>query len=209
MSNEIRETLFGDMPLSQWPGDPIDDEPWASFVAARDALGAGDVAGASRLWQEVVSRPSLESRHYLQAWHFLRGVGVEPGEDVARQLFGVVVEVPMGGGLDLLAAYADHTARYFNHSGAAVVWDRPDSRLDELVNALLAAGQAVVDQIGPWQGERPGAPQPGRLRLNFLTPQGLHLGEASFQVLASDAMAGPVVAAALALLDALTQVDEP
>ncbi len=208
VSNEIRQTLFGDMSLNQWPGDHVEDEPWTSFVRARDALAAGDATAARHLWQAIISRPSLESRHHLQAWHFLREVGVEPEEDVARQLLGVVVEVPMGSGLDLLAVYADKTARYFNHAGSAVVWDRPDSRVDEPVGALLAASQTVVDHIGPWSGERPEAPQPGRLRLNFLTPQGLRFGEGPFNVLASDPMAGPVVRAALILLETLTQMDE-
>ena len=64
-----------------------------------------------------------------------------------------------------------------------------------------------MDQIGPWDGERPHPPNPGRIRLNFLTPLGLHLGEAPFEVLASDALAGPAVSAGLTLLDALTQLD--
>jgi hypothetical protein len=208
VSDEIRHTLFGDMSLSQWPHESVAGEPWTSFVQARDALAAGDVATAGRLWQAIASNPNLESRHYLQAWHFLRGVGIEPAEDVARQLLGVVLEVHMDGGLDLLAAYADGTARYYNHSGAAVVWDRPDATLDEPVSGLLAAAQAVVDRIGPWSGERPDAPNPGRVRLNFLTPSGLHLGEAPFEVLAADPMAGPVVAAGLVLLDALTRLDD-
>jgi hypothetical protein len=208
VSDKIRHTLFGDMSLSQWPHDSVAGEPWTSFVQARDALAAGDDATAGRLWQAIISNPNLESRHYLQAWHFLRGVGIRPAEDVAKQLLGVVLEVPMGDGLDLLAAYADGTARYFNHSGAAVAWDRPDEALDEAVSDLLTAAQAVVDRIGPWSGERPDAPNPGRVRLNFLTPSGLHLGEAPFEVLASDPMAGPVVAAGLVLLDALTQLDD-
>ncbi len=208
MSDEIRDTLFGDVSLSHWPHDSVAGEPWRSFVQARDALAAGDVATAGDLLQAIISSPNLESRHYLQAWHFLRGSGIEPAEDVAKQLLGVVLEVHMGSGLDLLAAYADGTARYFNHSGSAVVWDRPDAALDEPVTDLLAAAQAVVDRIGPWSGERPDPPNPGRVRLNFLTPLGLHLGEAPFEVLASDPMAGPVVAAGLVLLDALTQLDD-
>jgi hypothetical protein len=196
------------MPLNQWPADSVADEPWTSFVQARDALAVGDVTGARHLWQAITSRPDLHSRHYLQAWHFLRGVGVEPSPSVAGQLLGVVLEVPMGGGLDLLAVYADGTARYFNHSGSSVIWDRPDARLDQPVGDLLTAGQAVVDQIGRWSGERPEPPNPGTIRLNFLTPLGLHFGEAPFSVLASDPTAGPVVAAGLVLLDGLTKLAE-
>lgn len=58
-------------------------------------------------------------------------------------------------GLDLLAAYSDHSARYYNYSGAGVVWEHPDTSLDSPIDELLAAARQVVEMIGPWQGARP------------------------------------------------------
>lgn len=201
----MRDMLFGDVPMEEWPeGDPA-HEPLASFVRARRAAEEGDRAAAVEIWRRITATPELEARHYLQAWHFLRDSGVQPDETVAKRLHGVVIEVPVGSGLDLLAAYSDRTARYFNHAGAAVVWDRPDDRLDSTIDALLEAGERVVARIGPWEGERPDPPGAGRIRLNLLTPSGLHLGEAPFDALAADPLGGPVVSAGLVLMQALME----
>ncbi len=112
----IRDTIFGDMPLSDWPDDwtPA-DEPWASFVGARDALRRRNEEEALRLWRRVTDIPNLESRHYLQAWHFLRQEGIQPPPDKSASLYGVVIEmaIPSAGVdlLDILAVYADGSAR--------------------------------------------------------------------------------------------------
>ena len=50
--------------------------------------------------------------------------GCRPPEK-AQDVLGVVVEVAMEKGLDLVAGYADHHARY-NYSGAAIVWERTE-----------------------------------------------------------------------------------
>lgn len=202
---ELRDTLFGDLPLSEWPPDssPAEGEPWDSFVAARRALESNDPHAAVAPLRRVLSTPGLESRHHLQAWHALRAVGERPDEGEAKRLYGVVLEVPMPDGLDLLAAYEDGTARYYNYSGAGVVWERPDASLDPAVSALLEAGRALVAQIGPWEGERPPAPQGGDVRVSLLTPSGLHLGEGPFDAVASDQLGGPTIAAATRLMQEL------
>ena len=123
--------------------------------------------------------------------------------DQANHVAGVVVEVGLEGGLDLLAAYDDHTARYYNYSGAGVVWEHPDASLDAAIDALLARGQVICQQIGPWEGERPGPPPRGDMRISLLTPLGLHFGQAPHEVLARDPLAGPLVAAATSLMQQL------
>src|SRR4051812_36577278 len=84
----IRDTLFGDLPLEQWPADAsrASGEPWASFVAARDALAGGRADDAIAAWTQITEMPDLESRHYLQAWHFLRAQGQRPDGSLAKQL---------------------------------------------------------------------------------------------------------------------------
>jgi hypothetical protein len=100
----------------------------------------------------VTRMQSAESRHHLQAWHFLRELGRTPPHGIDKQVLGVVVEVGMDRGLDLLAAYADRTVRYYNYSGAAAVWERPNGSLDGLVDAVLEAARAILPQIGPRTG---------------------------------------------------------
>lgn len=202
----IREVLFGDLPFSEWPNESLPkpyDEPWLSFARARDQLTAGDREGAKQTLARILAMPDLESRHYLQGWHFLRGLGEQPPAAEAKRLYGVVVEVAMPEGLDILVAYADRTARYFNYTGAGVVWERPDDSLDRNIDDLLEAGQAVAEQIGPWEKERPAPPAKDQARINLLVPSGLHFGQGSFDVLARDAMGGPVIASATQLMQAL------
>jgi hypothetical protein len=205
---EIRDTLFGDMPLEQWPpGGPgaASGEPWTSFVSVRRRLEGNDKAGAITLLRDIAGRRELEARHTLQAWHFLRELGVAPEPAIAKQVLGVVVEVGLPEGLDLLAAYADHSARYFNHGGGAVIWEAPDASLTPLIQQLLGAGERVANAIGPWEQPRPPAPPEGHARLSMLTPSGLHFGQAPFNVLASDGMAGPLLMLATQLMQQLIE----
>src|SRR5215472_12275269 len=133
---ELHETLFGDMPLGSWVPEPHPgDEPWASLAMARDALAAGASPVAIEHLKAVTAMAGLESRHYLEAWHALRELDVLVPADVSKLVLGVVVEVSLPEGLDVLAAYADGSARYLNWSGAAVVWDAPDGRFQSEIEA--------------------------------------------------------------------------
>jgi hypothetical protein len=206
-AEELRDTLFGDMPLNAWPADdePATEVPWSLFVQARADLEAGRLPDAARNWMNVLEQPGLETRHYLQAWHFLKDVGVTPSGAEGNPVLGVVVEVALHEGLDVLAAYDDRTARYYNYSGAGVVWDRPDNSLDAQIDALIAASNDVVAQIGPWDGERPPAPPRGHMRLSFLTPARLHFGQGPAEALFGDQIAGHVLQLAIVLMDDLIQ----
>ena len=203
--NPIRETLFGDMPSEEWPRDDASAEifPWSAFVSARSHLAAGRKSDAIACWRQILQQSGLESRQYLQAWHFLRQQGEQPPPEIARQVLGVVVEVPMREGLDMLAAYSDHTARYYNYSGAAVIWEHPDASLDPGIDQLLEASRQVVARIGPWEGARPAPPPFGSARLSFLTPSGLHFGQGPMNALANDPLGGRVLNLASGLMSAL------
>ena len=206
----VRDALFADGPLESWPvGEHADREPWATFVTARRYVAAGDIGSAVFGWQRVVGMPGLEARHYVQAWTFLRQYGgVRPAPAEAKRLLGVVVEVDRGpAGLDLLAAYPERTARFNAGTGGGIAWERPDPTLDAPIGALLDAAKAVLDRIGPWTQPRLPPPPPDHIRLNFLAPSGLHFGQAPFAVFEQDALAGPVVRAATALLQELMAVN--
>jgi hypothetical protein len=206
-SHSLRDTLFGDLPLDVWAGTntPTSPAPWNLFAKSRDNLAAGRTGDAIDNWRKVLSTPGLESRHYLQAWHFLRGHNTSPTPNHAKDILGVIVEVGMPEGLDLLAAYPDHSARYYNYSGAGVIWEHPDSSLNKPINALLSAAAAVVSRIGPWDKPRPAPPPPDQVRLNFLTPSGLHFGQAAITTMQQDPLGGPTFAAATQLMIAMTK----
>jgi hypothetical protein len=198
--------LFGELAPDAYPPAAMADsleEPWISFAAAREALEAGRTLEAIGLWRGIVAMENLESRHYVQTWHFLRAHGVKPPPEIAKTMLGVVVEVGVVGGLDLLAAYPDHTAQYYNFSGRSVLWDHPDASLDEPINALLAAGAQVLAAINPWSHARPAPPSAGHVRINLLSPVGLHFGEGPMQMIGAEPLARPTFAAATILMQQL------
>jgi hypothetical protein len=206
--SEIRDLLFADATIAAWrakDGQSETAEPWASFAAARAALEIGDTEKAVSALQSIAASNAQASRQCLQAWHFLRQLGVQPAADRAKQVMGVVLEVQMRTGLDTLAAYADHTARYINHGGRLIVWEATGKDMDQRVDALLHAGQHVANAIGPWKEPRRGPPPKGHVRLSMLTPLGLHFGEGPFEILSADPMGGPVIAAGTVLMQALIE----
>lgn len=206
----FRAILFADAAPEAWGATQTPDSPapWNHFARARLALKAGRPADAISAWQRVLATPELESRHYLQAWHHLRAAGVQPPPATAKTLLGVIIEAGLDEGIDIVAAYADRSARYINFSGASVNWEHADTSLDPVLQNLFAASTVVVERIGPIEGPRPGLPGRGNFRLNFLTPIGLHYGEGPMALMQRDALAGPVIAAAMNLMSALIDKSE-
>jgi hypothetical protein len=207
-TEHVRDTLFGDMPLDKWRGPDSSSPslPWSHFRQARQYWREGDVNAAYSLFRQVLEAPGLEPRHYLQAWHFLRQMGHTPEPEVARQVLGAVVEVGFTGGTDLVAAYADGSARYYNFSGAGVIWEHPNASLDTQVQALLNAAARVAREAGPWEGPRPAPPAEDKVRVSALTPSGLIFGEGYLETMGSDPLGGPFLAAAQSLMEALIAV---
>jgi len=206
ISVDIREVLFGDELLEKvasYAQGLTGDNPWACFAAASQRLAAGDSPGAIAALNKILPMRGLEVRLYLQAWHNLRTLGQFPSMDQARQIQGVVVEVALERGLDIIAAYADGSARYFNYSGAAIVWDILDAEIDRLVTELITVGQSLVDISEPWDGTRPPAPPTGAVRINALTFGGLHFGQGSFQAISQDGLGGLALRGAFDLMQTL------
>jgi hypothetical protein len=205
-----RDALFGDIPLPRLLGmfkpEALSIEPWKTLHRASNAMNSSDSQAAVQALRSLLETPQLESRVILQIWHALRSLGEKPPEAIQKQLLGVVVEVGMPKGLDLLAAYADHRARYCNYSGAGIVWERPNDTLDESIDDVLRKGSEVVSKIGPWRGVRPPAPGDGQARINLLTPSGLHFGEGTMDQLGKDPMGGAVLGAAISLMQRLIEL---
>lgn len=206
----LSATLFGDLPLDQWPsGDETTGEPWDAFVRARGHLADGDQDLAIREWSSIETRAGfggVESRHLLQAWTFLRSVGIQPDASIAGQVLGVVAEVAVDGQHDVLAAYADGSARYLNHAGSSTIVDDGPAELAPLVAAVIAAGQALGDQIGPWtESALPDLPE-GHTRFTMLTRGGPRFGQGPAEVIQSDALAVPLFTAATGLLVAIVDL---
>jgi hypothetical protein len=188
--NHIYNLLFCDK-RELFRGPKVKEEgPWIVLAddAPADALRA------------VAEDELQESRLRVLAYNRLR----EKGESVpTKKLLGVVVEVGLEDGLDVLAAYADGRARYINQVESMSVFETAPPEIAAKIPPLLAAAQQVVDQIGPWDKERLAPPHRGTIRLSFLVSDGLYFGQGPLEEFQRDPKAGPVIAATLALLNAI------
>jgi hypothetical protein len=202
---DLREVLFGDVPLAEWAATGT-GAPWDYFRAAAEALSRDDRGTAERALIAVNATPSLEPRHYAQAWTTLRALGLTPPKVEATRVFGVVLDVPVVRGRDTLVAYEDGSARYLNFSGAAVIWDAPgaDAEVSARIAAFLDAGRALGLRIQPVTYARPPL-APAIARISLLTPAGLRYGEGPFDAFSRDALAAPVFGAGAALMQVLTR----
>jgi len=209
-ADELRPLLFGNVPIDGWPaGDDATAEPWSTFVRARRHLANGDLDLAIRDWGRISMFDKFEPRHRLQAWTFLRANGIQPDESIACTVLGVVAELAIGGAHDVLATYADGSIRYLNHGGSALVVDSARYDLVLGASALLAVGQELADDLGPWAGPELPTLDPGESRFTLLTPGGPVIGQGPDAALSADPMAQPLYAAVTSLLLALLEEGPP
>jgi hypothetical protein len=185
-ANDIYNLLFFDTPLSSAPaaGEPA----WMGTLRSEPL----DLAGLQALADDA----SQEGRVRFAAFQRLRAAGRTVPRGV---LLGVVVEVPLEGGLDSLAAYSDGSVRYINQGGAMLFVEQ-DAALSSLAQKLMEAARPLVAAIGPSDQPRRPPPSGETVRMSFLVSDGLYFGEAPFAVLQQDPMAAPVVSAATELL---------
>jgi hypothetical protein len=111
--------------------------PFQSIADAAKLADEGKKEEAESCLRSVLTLPKLETRLQLWVWSGLRELGEQPEPKSAWEVLGVVVEVPMQGAYDTLAAYQDGSARYLNYSGRAILWDAPDETIKGLCHALL------------------------------------------------------------------------
>lgn len=155
---------------------------------------------------KVQNDPKLESRQHLLASGLRKTK--EAGEPV--MLYGIVIEVGLKEGLDVLASFKDGSARYINHSGKLIVWETEDEEVSRITEGLFKAGNEAIQKIGPWGKARLPAPKTDNLRITFLTSNGIYFGEGPIGLISSDAVGGPVVQKGTELMvDLIKKASEP
>jgi hypothetical protein len=162
--------------------------PWPALLAEQTNKAA---------LRRIASDETNEGRVRALAYNRLRAAGdnVPP-----KKLLGVIVEVPLEQGLDVLAAFSEGGVRYLNQSGKVAVFEGTGNPLGGLAKDLVTVSQPVVNQTGPWDKQRLPPPTAGNVRMTFLVSDGLYFGEGGFAALQQDAMAGPILATAARLL---------
>jgi len=148
----------------------------------------------------VANDITIQSRYRLIFWKELIAKGIDP---VQMEVLGVVVEVGLENGLDVVAAYKDGSCRYINHTGKTIFFDSPNEESLKLTTDLITNGQAVANKIGPWDKPRREFPKSGTVRLSFLANDGLYFGEGAFEIMYQDKMASPVINVAISLMNHL------
>lgn len=208
----MRETLYTraslDPLLARLQADAKSVFPWSNFVAANQALKEGDNAKAISQLKQIVETQGLNTRIYLQAWHTLVSLGELPVETLRGYTQGVAIENHMDQGLDIVAAYADYTARYWNYTGTGIVWETRDPDIDKLIFNLLSVGFEVTKRIGLGVRDTPPVPQKGYVRIYIMAYDGSTLGEGPYDQLSKDQMGGAAIGAAFNLMTGLMKKQE-
>src|SRR5580698_8897834 len=98
--------------------------------------------------QRVIDDSTLDARLRIIALNTRRSMGRAPA---GKQLLGVIVEVGLENGLDVLASFRDGKARYINQSGKVLIWDTAsDATAYKLTADLFEKSERVIDQLEPW-----------------------------------------------------------
>jgi hypothetical protein len=171
--NPVKDTLYGNLPMEQWPpqGGDVTVSPWSEFVAARNHMAVGETDKAIAWWQAIVASPGLEVLHYVQAWHFLRQNGMQPSEEEAKNVYGVVGEQGASG--VMIAVFLDGQARLYGDQGQGIVWTHPDASLDPLIESVLGGAVALVHKMKQ-SDPRIASSKTSINSISVLTPSGVY-----------------------------------
>jgi hypothetical protein len=205
----IRDLLFADLDAEGALG-VFGTSPRPSPLGTLAAAVARRDRQAARVALSDVLIRHPESRLWLQAWTLAREVGL-PLSETSDRARGVIVEMGLEAGVDTVAGYDDGSARYLGQTGGGVFWEAqatPDVVIVSAIDALLAAGQAVVDGGAPLTLVRPGPPAHGAAAITVLTEAGFHVGTDAADELSQDRLGGPVFDAAVALMIALIDMSQ-
>lgn len=203
---ELRIHYMGNVNLNEWPKGDIDGHPWALFVEARKQLAAKNNPEAEKIYRQITETSGLEPRHYLQAWLALRYfLKVQPPAEVAKTVYGVMVEVVTPTGIMAVVAYPDHSARSLHSSGGGIIWEKPNDSLNEKIDAMIQAAEHAVNSIPLVVVDiLPKPPQQAdHILISIATPNGIYHGLGTGDFISKDQYAGPILSAASVLLQGL------
>jgi hypothetical protein len=146
--------------------------PFQTFADAVQLAKAGKKEQAKSRFRGILGVPNLETRIQLWVWSALRELGEQPDTKSREEILGVVMEIPMRGAYDTLAAYQDGSARYLNFSGSAIFWDKPDLQIKSLCERLIAS--TIPERSRAVQRQDTGLPKSGT-QITLLTRSGMYV----------------------------------
>lgn len=174
---DYKSLLYVDQTLEELAAIRNPDAPPDGLGSAREHVRAGRPEEAKKALRKVLTDPDAEIRQKLIAWKALRDLGERPPPESRDEVRGVVLEVPVDGWTDTLAAYSDGRARYVNGMRGAIIWEVTDHwRIGPLVANLLRAAGPLAKKSRAVERHLP--PAAGVFRATALTFGGLRVAEA-------------------------------
>jgi hypothetical protein len=193
-TNLVYELLFCDnLDLYKSNNHQPNSYPWNILFS--------DVSDNSDL-EKIIADTNIESRIKILTYNKLFANG---GKINKKDLLGVIVEIGLDNGLDVLASFSDGTARYINQTGKMIIWETTNDISSTLTKNLFNNSYNVVYKIGPWDKPRRPGPEKGMVRITFLVSDGLYFGEGPINVLFNDPMSGPALSSAAELMKYLVE----
>lgn len=141
-------------------------------------------------YQKIIDDSNSDSRLKVLAYNRQLLKGHKPDK---KELLGVIIEVGLDDGLDVLASFSDGTARYINQTGKMIIWENADETSNKLTKDLFINSYEIVQQIGPWDKARRPHPTKGMTRITFLVSDGFYFGEGPMDVIFNDPLASPAL----------------
>jgi hypothetical protein len=193
--NYIYNLLFCDDLSLFKPRQDQDLAPWQETLFSKNP---------DQVAIETIATDSMEeSRIRALAFNWLR----QNGQTIPnREVLGVIIEVPLEGGLDTLAAYSDGRVRYINQTGKLAVFEGGPPEVQSMAKQLVAISEATVAKIGPWDKPRLPPPSRGHIRMTFLVSDGLYFGQGPYGIMQKDPSAAPIINQATKLLQLAVSV---
>jgi hypothetical protein len=153
--------------------------------------------------EKITTQPGTDPRLKALAYNLLSAKG---HRSARKELLGVIVEIGLEDGPDVLASFQNGTARYINQAGKVLIWETTDDgRANKLKDELFDRSREIIDKIGPWNKARRPNPPRNYARISFLVSDGLYFGEAPTDSLFKDPLASPALNAATKLLQYLVE----
>jgi hypothetical protein len=141
-------------------------------------------------YQKIIEDTNSDSRLKVLAYNRQLSKGHKSEK---KELLGIIIEVGLDDGLDVLASFSDGTARYINQTGKMIIWETTDETSNKLTQDLFKKSQEIIKQIGPWDKARRPHPTRDNVRITFLVSDGLYFGEGPMDILFNDPLASPAL----------------
>lgn len=175
-------------------------EPWACFIQSAARMRAG--LGAKHLLLPLAEDAFKESRPRLWAWHALRKLGEKPSAVHTSEVLGFILEVPMEGKLDVLAAYADGSARFMGHGENLIVREANDP--DPAVTKVISEAFVLLSVPPKPRDADADGPPDDKVRMFALSALGTHMVEVPWAEVEAGGKYVSLFTAAIELLKLLT-----